>query len=212
MLVFIDESGDAGFKIEKGSSKTFVMALIIFDEDEEVEKTALKIKELRRTFNKSDKFEFKFNKCNKEFRLAFLNEVKSCNFKIRAAVFHKERIYDLKLRSSSGHFYNYALRHALGHEGIVSNAKIRIDGSGDRRFRLNVVNYLKLNLNSGDKRAIANLRFCDSNKNVLIQLADMVAGSIRKYFDETGKDWELYRKVLKKKEENVCEYGKVMSD
>ena len=32
MLVFIDESGDPGFKIEKGSSPVFVTAMVIFDE------------------------------------------------------------------------------------------------------------------------------------------------------------------------------------
>lgn len=33
MLVFIDDSGDPGFKIEKGSSSVFVIALVIFDDD-----------------------------------------------------------------------------------------------------------------------------------------------------------------------------------
>ncbi len=32
MLVFIDDSGDPGFKFEKGSSKYFVIALVIFKE------------------------------------------------------------------------------------------------------------------------------------------------------------------------------------
>ena len=31
MLVFIDESGDPGFKIAKGSSPIFVTAMVIFD-------------------------------------------------------------------------------------------------------------------------------------------------------------------------------------
>ncbi len=35
MLVFIDESGDTGLKIDKGSSKYFVIALVIFEDHEE---------------------------------------------------------------------------------------------------------------------------------------------------------------------------------
>ena len=35
MLVFIDESGDTGLKIEKGSSRYFVIALVSFEENEE---------------------------------------------------------------------------------------------------------------------------------------------------------------------------------
>lgn len=46
MIVFIDESGDAGFKIGKGSSTFFVISLIIFDDELEAEETALRIKNL----------------------------------------------------------------------------------------------------------------------------------------------------------------------
>lgn len=33
MLVFIDDSGDAGFKLDKGSTPFFVIACVIFDDD-----------------------------------------------------------------------------------------------------------------------------------------------------------------------------------
>ena len=138
-------------------------------------------------------------------RLAFLNEVRNCNFKIRAAVFHKDKIYDLKLRSSNDYFYNYALRHVLGHGGYISDARIKLDGSGNKKFRTSLVSYLKKNLNSDGKKVVNNLRFCDSKNNVLIQLADMVAGSLRRYSDKKGEDWDLYRKVLIKREDNIWE-------
>lgn len=44
MLVFIDDSGDPGFKTEKGSSKIFVIAMVIFKDNLEAEKTSLSIK------------------------------------------------------------------------------------------------------------------------------------------------------------------------
>ena len=77
MIVFIDESGDAGFKIGKGSSTFFVISLIIFDDELEAEETALRIKKLRKQLKKTDKFEFKFNKCNRIYREKFLQEIKS---------------------------------------------------------------------------------------------------------------------------------------
>ena len=40
MLVFVDDSGDPGFKIGKGSSPVFVISCVIFDDDLEAEKTA----------------------------------------------------------------------------------------------------------------------------------------------------------------------------
>lgn len=68
MLVFIDDSGDPGFKLQKGSSPCFVIALIIFDDPLEAEKTSLAIKELRRKLKVSDLYEFKFNKMDKKFK------------------------------------------------------------------------------------------------------------------------------------------------
>lgn len=44
MLIFIDDSGDPGFKLHKGSSNIFIIALVIFDDDLEAEKTSLSIK------------------------------------------------------------------------------------------------------------------------------------------------------------------------
>ncbi len=207
MLIFIDESGDPRFKTHKGSSGNFVIALIIFDDELEAEETALKIKKLRRDLKKADKFEFKFNKCNKEFRALFLNAVKDCKFRIRAIVFCKDLIYSNHLRSSKDSFYNFALKQVLKYNGdSIAQAKIRLDGSGDRNFKQNLINYLRTNLNSEEKQVIKNLRFRDSNKDVLIQLSDMVAGSIRRFYDKESNDYEVYRKIIKAREENVWEF------
>lgn len=71
MLVFVDESGDSGFKLGQGSSPVFVIFLVIFDDSLEAEKTSLTIKELRRKLGVRDSFEFKFNKSSKRFKNAF---------------------------------------------------------------------------------------------------------------------------------------------
>ena len=207
MLVFIDESGDPGFKTERGSSSHFVIALVIFDDELNAEETALKIKEFRRDLGKNEKFEFKFNKSNKDLRVAFLSVVKSCKFKIRAIVFAKNKMYSNYLRSSKDSFYNFALNQILkNNEDTLNQAKIRLDGSGDKSFRQNLVNYLKVSLNSKEKQVMKNLRFRDSHQDVLIQLSDMVAGSIRRFYDETKGDRQIYRTILKDREENVWEF------
>lgn len=60
MFVFIDDSGDPGFKTQQGSSAVFVISLVLFDDPLEAEKTSLAIKQLRRTLKVSDLYEFKF--------------------------------------------------------------------------------------------------------------------------------------------------------
>lgn len=204
MLVFIDESGDAGFKISKGSSATFVVALVIFDDELEAEETALRIKKLKRELSKSEKFEFKFNKCKRDLRMKFLETVKDSKFHIRAIVFKKEVLYSPHLRTSKDSFYNFALRQVLEHNNkTIKEAKIRLDGLGERSFRNNLVVYLRKHLNSSAQKVMKNLRFRDSKEDVLIQLADMVAGAIRKYYDHNADDWDIYKKVIKGREDDI---------
>lgn len=207
MLVFIDESGDPGFKTKLGSSQNFVVALIIFSDELEAEETSLTIKKIRKKLNYHPSYEFKFNKCDKRHRLLFLEAVKTCRFQIRAIVFNKDRIYSSYLRDNKEDFYRFALRMVLDHtSGQIKNAKIRLDGRGERSFRQQLSTYLRKYLNSSAKHVIRNLRFRDSTQDVLIQLADMVAGSLRRYFDHTQSDWNIYRKIIKNKEVSVWEF------
>ncbi|MBI4351223.1 MAG: DUF3800 domain-containing protein [Elusimicrobia bacterium] len=71
MLVFLDESGDPGLKIVQGSSRYFVIALVAFQDEEETQAIGQRLQLLRRELHLNPHFEFKFNKCNRELRLAF---------------------------------------------------------------------------------------------------------------------------------------------
>ncbi len=212
MLIFIDDSGDPGFKVSKGSSKVFVIALVIFDDDLDAEETALKIKKLRRQLGFHDRFEFKFNKCSKEYRCKFLSTVADSKFRVRAIVVEKSRIYGQMLRHNREYFYNYAIKAVLkNHAGTIKNAKIRLDGHGNRDMRRAFSSYLRRELNplsSKDENIFVNLRFHDSKKDVLIQLADMVAGSIRRSYDKDKNDAALYRGIIKKRLEDVWDFGR----
>ncbi|MCX6809774.1 MAG: DUF3800 domain-containing protein [Candidatus Berkelbacteria bacterium] len=207
MLVFIDDSGDPGFKIKQGSSRAFVICCVIFNDELEAEKCAIAIKELRRELNKSDTFEFKFNKCSKIYRTSFLQAIKKFDFRIRAIIMTKEAIYSEELRNSKVSFYNYTIKTVLKHSsGKIKNAKIRLDGHGDKIFRRELVGYLRRSLNDADKSMIKDLRFRDSSKDVLIQLADMVVGSINRTTQEEKTDKDLYWNLIKARKEDVWKF------
>ncbi|MCL6472275.1 MAG: hypothetical protein K6T91_05620 [Firmicutes bacterium] len=63
MIIFLDDSGDPGFKVGKGSTTSLVIALAIFDDELEAEETSVKIKRLKRELGVKDTFEFKFHRC-----------------------------------------------------------------------------------------------------------------------------------------------------
>jgi len=80
MLIFVDESGDTGLKIEKGSSRYFIIALVLFEENEEAEACDERIKLLRRELHLPEYFEFKFSKLRKEQRIKFFEAVLPYSF------------------------------------------------------------------------------------------------------------------------------------
>ncbi len=117
MLVFIDDSGDPGFKLDKGSSHFFVISAVLFDDNLEAEKTAVAIKELRRELKFGDDVEFKFNKSKRLVREKFLSAVNSYSFKIRCIVIEKEIIYSDELRRNKKRFYALQCTYTIGRYG-----------------------------------------------------------------------------------------------
>ena len=80
----------------------------------------------------------------------------------------------------------------------IFNPKIKIDGSGDRIFRKRFLNYLTRQLNTEQKRIVKNCKLANSKNNVLIQMTDMIAGSVRRSFDESRKDATTYKNIIRK--------------
>lgn len=199
MLVFIDDSGDPGFEIEKGSSQFFTITAVIFEDELEAEKAAVSIKELRRLLRFPDDVEFKFNKSRRPVREKLLRVVNKFGFKVRSLVIDKYVINSKELQKNKNSFYSYAIKLLLQHnDGSIIEAKVRIDGSGDRVFRKNFLAYLRKQLNFEEKRIIKNCQLIDSKSNVLIQMADMVAGSIRRSYDLSKSDRLVYKSIIKK--------------
>lgn len=196
MLVFIDDSGDAGFKTEHGSSPIFVIALVIFDDNLEAEKTSLTIKELRRKLKFSDLFEFKFNKSNRNIKKNFLESVSKYKFRTRAIVVQKKSIYSQRLKNYKENFYNFIVMQVLKHSvKSIKNAKIKFDKRGEKSLRDEMRVYLSKELDNKNKKIFSDFKFVDSKQNTLVQLADMVAGSI--YSSAINKD-KTYLKYLEK--------------
>ena len=90
MYVFIDDSGDAGFKLERGSSEHLVIACCVFDSAEDAEITADKIRNFRISLNWHPQQEFKFSKTREDIRLGFFQAVLSCKFFVRSIVIDKK--------------------------------------------------------------------------------------------------------------------------
>jgi len=199
MLIFIDDSGDPGFKFDKGSTTHFIIAMVIFDDELEAEKTALAIKELKREIGFKENVEFRFFKNSKNIRIKFLETISEFNFRIRALVVDKSIIYSKKLKTNKNSFYAYFIKEVLKkNNNTILNAKIKMDGSGDRVFRKNFFTYLRRELNSENKKVMKNCKMIDSKTNVLVQMSDMIAGSINRAQNKEKKDRNIYKNIIEK--------------
>lgn len=203
MLIFIDESGDSGLKINAGSSKYFVVALVGFDDHEEAMAVDDRISLLRKEHRVPDDFEFHFNKLKPGYRLAFLKAVARYDFFYVAVAMDKTNVAGHKF-----HFNESLYKYACGlifeeAKPRLSNAMVVIDESGSKNFKSELKRYLvrRLKDDSG-KCFIKKVRTQDSVKNNLVQLADMVAGAVARSFSEK-KDALEYRRLIAHREMHV---------
>lgn len=203
MLVFIDESGDPGFKLTRGSTSHFVMAMVIFDTNQDAENAAEVIKQAMTELNV--KPEFKFSKSRDHVRNEFFKKVKSCNFRVRALVVDKSIIYSQNLRENDEKFYNYFVKQLINFDELkLNNASIKIDGSGDREFKNELLRYLRSQIRPN---LTFKIKFVDSHKDFLIQLADMVAGAIsRSYSNDVREADPTWRRLIATKIEDVWNF------
>lgn len=204
MIVFIDDSGDPGFKIEKGSSKVFVITLVIFDDNLEAEKTAVEIKKLKRDLKFPDNVEFKFHQSSIRVKRKFLQRVSPFKFRIRAIVVQKENIRSPFLKDNKESFFNYIVMQVLrNNQKVIKNAKLKFDKRGEKKIRDNLRAYLSRELGNRSSHIFKDLKFVDSKENVLIQLADMTAGTIADYYKNNNKS---LIKIIKKQNEDIWDF------
>ena len=202
MLVFIDESGDPGFKVKQGASPIFAAAMVIFPSNQEAITTQKCIDDSHARH--VHKREFKFNKCCDDVRDLFFQAVVNCPFSVRAIVVRKDVIYSPRLKADKERFYEYFVKSMMSNDGgILSNAKVVIDGSGDREFRQNLNVALRNRLGRG---AIKGVRFKDSRNDVLVQLADMCAGAIARSYRIDRKNHNRWRRMLAPRINDVWDF------
>lgn len=135
----------------------------------------------------------------------FFTAVAPCKFTIRALVVDKAKIYSDNLRENKERFYNFFIKSMLKHDGdALTGAKVKIDGSGDREFKRELAAYLKRESETGK---ITSVKFAESHRDNLIQLADMVAGAIaRSYREGDRSEHDRWRKMLSSKIRDIWDF------
>ena len=196
---------------------------MLFEEIEVANDVEDRIKLLRKELGLSANFEFHFSKNKRRLRINFLEAVARYNFFYFAIIIDKQGLYKPTFTTNES-FYHYACGLLFQNmKPYIHKAIACLDRAGSKSFRLSLQKYLKSKLNEPkeNKIYIKEIKMQDSKKNELIQLADMVCGSINrsiryKYsqgliqyppnFLRTEKAIEkdyIYRKIIKHREIRV---------
>lgn len=193
-LVFIDDSGDPGFK--KTSSNNFVMAAAVFIDSVVAEELSNRIDEYRKTLRWRKNVEFKFSKDRKEIVIELLNIICEYDFEIYAVYINKSRFGNIMDVVDKDKLYNWTIAELLG---IIppKNMKVKIDGRSGRQNMKNTAAYLRHRLKNRSWQL--EIGFEDSRNNNLIQVADLVAGSINRSFESSKTDAQKYIRILRDK-------------
>ena len=177
--IFIDDSGDGGFKFGSGSSSHLVMAACVFPDPAQIE--LLKSRMLRCAAQNGVKTEFKYSKTKERTKDCFFECTDDVVFHVRAICIDKSLITSSLLRESPSALKSYAIRLLLSKGfGNIRDAKVVIDGQDTKAFGIPDQAYLMNMANREQPGTIRRVEWADSKQNVGVQLADMVAGAINR--------------------------------
>lgn len=203
MLVFIDESGDTGLKLDRGSSRYFAVSLVAFDDPEDATACDNRIQLLKRELEWHPKSEFHFKRNKDETRRKFLEAVSPYNFFYYGIVVDKDpaKLWGDAFKTKAS-FYQYVC--GLVFESArekLRDAIVVIDRSSSQDFQRKLSQYLKGKVERDPAmRLIKSVKMQDSASNNLLQLADYVASITCRSIHNRKKRDDEFRKIIAHRE------------
>lgn len=199
--IWADESGDSGFKFASGSSRHLVVA-VIFVSSETVESDLIAtISNLKISLGLTADYEFKFSRSSNVFKEAFLSAVAKFEWEYKAIVVDKKNLYAPALINNSHQLYCESIRRLLyDNNPPLEKAVLTIDEAvakiHHREFNSVLRRYVS-------RRLVRKIRQVRSGSDSMIQLADMVSGSIFRRYE---KGSALYSDMIAEKEKALIEF------
>ena len=196
-LVFIDDSGDPGFK-KGASSANLIMAAVFFDDTEHASLVNEAISAYRNSLGWKENHEFKFRTTSKSIKFNFLKIVNQYNFEIYAVYINKSEHSNVFRILDDRKLYNWITKELLSLMPL-KNAQIKMDGKYDKRYKLRLKTYIRQEVNTASNKKVKSFDDQDSRRDNLIQLADIVAESINRSLQTEKTDSKYYINIIKKK-------------
>jgi len=191
-FVYIDDTGDPG--LTKSSSSHFIVAAVVVVGADELSRISAIIDGYRKELGWAELHEFKFNSTKKIIVAKLIDRVSVCCYTAYAMVLDKDEISVSRDIIDKDSLYYYVVKELLLKLQLES-PEILIDGRIGKRYIQKVRTYLRKKLKESGV-ADCKIKFLDSRKSSLIQLADIVAGSISRSYQSDKTDNTKYQMLL----------------
>ena len=204
MQGWVDESGDAGTKFDRGSSSWFFLALVQMPGEAATIAATERIEELRHRLKLGPRFEFHFNETRRDMRIDFLRMCRHLSFSYYVVALDKRRLHGSEFRRPA-YLYERAWRILIDDAApSLDRVSITVDQYGGRSFQAGLRRTLLAYANR-DAERIGQIAPRDSARFELLQLADMVVGAVARSYSNRP-DAMLYRDIIRPREESVHQW------
>jgi hypothetical protein len=209
--VFIDESGNADLDSAKaGASRFFVVVAVIVD-DQQLALAAKKMADVANDLCGGSEISSKRIGGKSRRRLAFLEAVQEVPFRYVAMVVNKDAIdplSGLRFKRSFHKFFQRILETRLAQYG--GGLRVYVDEHGSQEFMDGFGDYLARHI-GGTLFYDYEQQFVRSEDSRLVQLADLVAGSLAYCFDESKREETTprFRELLRSKQIDIAAWPPV---
>ncbi len=193
--IYGDESGDTGFVFERGSSRYFVISLLLLNDPEPLSE---RIDLLRQQLSIPAHAEFKFYKTSNANRRVFLKAVNTYPFVGRAIIIDKKQLTGSWKRMRGTRFYTASFTELLRWIPVneISGARLILDEYGAPDVaRSKLYRTMKRDLGP-EFHPFTKISMKRSRGHNLIQCADMVAGAVTRAW---SKDDSSFYDLIKDK-------------
>lgn len=198
-IAFVDESGDPSLKVQKqGVTRLFAVTAVLID-NEAVNDLRAEVNSLRQKHFGPGEMKSSGIGGNFDRRCRIINDLSDLDFHFYTLIVDKKRIFEdsgLQYKRSFIKYLNGKLHRALFR--AYPDLKIVADEHGSQKFMNGFKSYIK-ERHRPDLFYKADFDFVDSKDEVLVQLADILVGTMRicAREDASDKERELVRSLDK---------------
>ena len=197
--VILDDSGDPG--VSSTSTSHFIIAAVIVVGENNKDKLSATVDQYRNELGWKETHEFKFNATKKSIIEELIKRTKHCDYSAYAIVLDKNKIPVTPDIIDSNSLYYYVIKELLLKLDLVE-PYIIIDGIGGKRYMQVIKTYLRKSL-----KAVGvdncDIKFANSKSDSLVQVADIIAGSIARSYRDDGEKADKFANLLEDKIQKI---------